>query len=214
MEESMAVIEEVHDEFAKIFGRRYDPWVEEFMTDGAEIVFFLQGGHGVTARFAIQHMRDQGLKVGMVRLRTIRPYPTDRVKDILSKFKVVGVIETNMGLGSVSSGGSLYAEACAALYESPKRPLVLSFMAGMGGEAIVLKEFYWMAKKMTEAQKKRKDRKADALGWIRGVEGRSSSNRIPAEPSSAIGRSGYANDRSSKASASDSRKPESRGALL
>ena len=76
MEGSMAVIEEVHDEFAKIFGRRYDPWLEEFMTDDAEVVFFLQGAHAVTARFAIQHMRDRGLKVGMVRLRTIRPYPT------------------------------------------------------------------------------------------------------------------------------------------
>jgi pyruvate ferredoxin oxidoreductase alpha subunit/oxalate oxidoreductase subunit alpha len=156
MEESMAVIEQVHDEFAKIFGRRYDPWVEEFMTDGADLVFFMQGGHAVTARFAIQHMRDKGLKVGLVRLRTIRPYPTDRVKEVLSKFKVVGVIETNMGLGSVSSGGVLYAEACAALYESPQRPLVVSFMAGMGGEAIVLKEFYWMTQKMTEAQKRGK----------------------------------------------------------
>ena len=124
MEGSMAVIEQAHDEFAKIFGRRYDPWVEEFMTDDAEVVFFLQGAHGVTARYAIKHMRERGAKVGMVRLRTIRPYPTDRVKEVLSKFKVVGVIETNMGLGSVSSGGSLYAEACAALYESQKRPLV------------------------------------------------------------------------------------------
>jgi pyruvate ferredoxin oxidoreductase alpha subunit/oxalate oxidoreductase subunit alpha len=101
-------------------------------------------------------MRDQGLKVGLVRLRTIRPYPTERVNDVLSKFKVVGVIETNMGLGSVSSGGVLYSEVCAALYESQQRPLVLSFMAGMGGEAIVLKEFYWMAQKMTEAQKRGK----------------------------------------------------------
>jgi pyruvate ferredoxin oxidoreductase alpha subunit/oxalate oxidoreductase subunit alpha len=150
MEESMAVIEEVHDQFAKIFGRRYDPWVEEFMTDGADIVFFLQGGHGVTARFAIQHMRDQGLKVGMVRLRTIRPYPTDRVKEILRKFKVVGVIETNMGLGSVSSGGSLYAEVCAALYEKSKRRWCL-LHGRNGGEAIVLKNLL-MAKKMTEAQ--------------------------------------------------------------
>ena len=96
------------------------------------------------------------MKVGLVRLRTIRPYPTDRVKEVLSKFKVVGVIETNMGLGSVSSGGSLYAEVCAALYESPQRPLVVSFMAGMGGEAIVLKEFYWMTEKMLEAQKRGK----------------------------------------------------------
>ena len=64
------------------------------------------------------------------------------------------VVETNMGLGSVSSGGVLYAEACAALYEGAQRPLVMSFMAGMGGEAIVLKEFYWMTQKMLEAQKR------------------------------------------------------------
>jgi pyruvate ferredoxin oxidoreductase alpha subunit/oxalate oxidoreductase subunit alpha len=101
-------------------------------------------------------MRDKGIKVGMVRLRTIRPYPTEQVRESLSKFKVVGVIETNMGLGSVSSGGVLYAEACAALYESDKRPLVFSFMAGMGGEAIVLKEFYWMTQKMIDAQKRGK----------------------------------------------------------
>jgi pyruvate ferredoxin oxidoreductase alpha subunit/oxalate oxidoreductase subunit alpha len=118
------------------------------------VVFFLQGGHAVTARYAIRHMRDRGAKVGLVRLRNIRPYPTDRVRDVLSKFKVVGVVETNMGLGSVSSGGSLYAEVCGALYDSQQRPLVVSFMAGMGGEAIVLKEFYWMTQKMIEAQKR------------------------------------------------------------
>jgi pyruvate/2-oxoacid:ferredoxin oxidoreductase alpha subunit len=69
---------------------------------------------------------------------------------------VVGVIETNLGLGSVSSGGTLYAEVCAAVYENPKRPLIMSFMAGMGGEAIVLKEFYWMTQKMTDALKRGK----------------------------------------------------------
>ena len=100
--------------------------------------------------------RPFGAKVGKVRLRTIRPYPTDRVKDVLSKFKVVGVIETNMGLGSVSSGGVLYGEVTAALYESQQRPRVMSFMAGMGGEAIVLKEFYWMTEKMLDAQRRGK----------------------------------------------------------
>ena len=122
MEGSMAVIEQVHEEFAQIFGRRYDPWVEEFMTDDADVVFFLQGAHGVTARYAIKHMRERGAKVGLVRLRTIRPYPTDRVKEVLSKFKVVGVIETNMGLGSVSSGGSLYAEVCGGALRKPEAP--------------------------------------------------------------------------------------------
>src|SRR6202521_3657303 len=117
LEGSMPVIEQAHEEFARIFGRRYDPWIEEFMTDGAEVVFFMQGAHAVTARYAIRHMRARGAKVGSVRLKTIRPYPTDRVMEVLSKFKVVGVIETNMGLGSVSSGGSAYAETRAAVYE-------------------------------------------------------------------------------------------------
>ena len=111
------------------------------MTDDADVAFFMQGGHAVTARFAIQHMRERGAKVGLVRLRTIRPYPTDRVQEALSKFKVVGVIETNMGLGSVSSGGSLYAEACAALYRKPTAPARHVVHGGLGGEAIVLKEF-------------------------------------------------------------------------
>jgi pyruvate ferredoxin oxidoreductase alpha subunit/oxalate oxidoreductase subunit alpha len=101
-------------------------------------------------------MRQRGAKVGLVRLKTIRPYPTDRVNEVLGKFAVVGVVETNMGLGSVSSGGVLYAEVCAALYESTQRPLVVSFMAGMGGEAIVLKEFYWMTQKMLDAKKRGK----------------------------------------------------------
>lgn len=154
MEGACAVIEQAHDEFAQIFGRRYDPWVEEYMTDDADVAFFLQGGHAVTARYAVKHMRDRGAKVGLVRLRTIRPYPRERVRDVLSKFKVVGVVETNLALGSVASGGALFAEVCGALYDSPQRPLVTSFMAGLGGEAIVLREFYWMTNKLLEAQKR------------------------------------------------------------
>jgi pyruvate/2-oxoacid:ferredoxin oxidoreductase alpha subunit len=158
----------VHDEFAKIFGRRYDPWVEEFMTDDAEVVFFLQGARGDGA-FAIQHMRDRGLKVGMVRLRTIRPYPTDRVKDVLSKFKVVGVIETNMGIGSVSSGGVLYAEVCALL-RKPEAPAGAVVHGGHGrrghrAEGILLDD----GENDGRAETAREDRKAHALGWIRRV---------------------------------------------
>ena len=63
MEESMAVIEEVHDEFANIFGRRYDPWVEEFMTDDAEVVFFHAGrprGDGAFRHSAHARQRREG----------------------------------------------------------------------------------------------------------------------------------------------------------
>ena len=71
-----------------------------------------------------------------------------------------------MGLGSVSSGGSLYAERAPRSTRAPKRPLVLSFMAGMGGEAIVLKEFYWMTQQDARGPEAGQDRKAHALGRV------------------------------------------------
>ena len=115
MEGAVPVIEQAHEEFARIFGRRYDPWIEEFMTDDAEVVFFLQGAHGVTARYAIKHMRERGAKVGLVRLKTIRPYPTDRVKRRRSASSRWSASSRPTWASAASAAAaSLYAEVCAA----------------------------------------------------------------------------------------------------
>ena len=148
-----AVIEEVIDSYNRIMGRSYSPWVEEFMTDGAEIVFFMQGAHAATARHAVRHLREQGVKAGLVKLRFVRPWPTKAVAETLAKFKAVGVIETSTSYGGSMRGGNLLAETRASLYDVPGRPLTTSFMAGLGGEVVPLKEFYWMAQKLTDGLK-------------------------------------------------------------
>ena len=94
------VIEEAVSDYNRIFGRSYSPFVEEFMTHGAEIVFFLQGGHTATARHAVRHLREQGVKAGLVKLRFVRPFPSVQVAQALSKFKAVGVVETSTSAGS------------------------------------------------------------------------------------------------------------------
>ena len=147
------VIEEVVDSYNRIIGRKYSPWLEEFMTEDADVVFFMQGAHAATARHAVRHLREKGLKVGLVKLRFVRPWPTKQVGEVLSKFKAVGVIETSTSYGGSMRGGNLLAEARASLYDVPKRPLTTSFMAGLGGDVIPLQEFYWMAQKLTEAVK-------------------------------------------------------------
>ncbi len=63
------VIREAIADYNKIFGRNYAPFVEEYMTDGAEMVFFMQGAHAMTARHAVRRLRQQGVKVGLVKLR-------------------------------------------------------------------------------------------------------------------------------------------------
>jgi pyruvate/2-oxoacid:ferredoxin oxidoreductase alpha subunit len=150
------VIREAVDDYNRIFGRKYSPFVEEYQTGDAEMVFFIQGAHALTARQAIKHLRGKGLKVGLVKLRFVRPFPTEEVAEVLSKFKAVGVVETSTSYGGAMRGGTLLHEVRAALYDAPQRPLTTSFMAGMGGEVIRLEEFYWMAEVLAAAVKKGK----------------------------------------------------------
>lgn len=147
------VIEEVVADYNKQFGRNYDPFLEKYMTDDADFVFFLQGGHARTAKFAVNHLREKGVKAGMVRLRFIRPFPTEAVAETLSKFKAVGTIETSTSYGGAMKGGNLIHEVRSALYDVPNAPPVTSFMAGLGGEVVSLEEFYSMAKVLAEAAK-------------------------------------------------------------
>lgn len=139
------VIREAIDDFNRIFGRKYSPFLEEYQTEDADVVFFMQGAHALTARHAIKHLRGKGLKIGLVKLRFVRPFPTEEVAEVLSRFKAVGVVETSTSYGGAMRGGNLLHEVRAALYDAPTRPLTTSFMAGMGGEVIPLQEFYWMA---------------------------------------------------------------------
>jgi pyruvate ferredoxin oxidoreductase alpha subunit/oxalate oxidoreductase subunit alpha len=158
------VIKEAIEDFGRIFGRKYSPFVEEFMTDGAEMVFFIQGAHAMTCRHAVRRLRAQGVKVGMVKLRFVRPWPTEDVANILSKFKAVGVIETSTSYGGAMKGGNLLHEVRASLYDCAQRPLTTSFMAGLGGEMVPLKEFYWMAEVMAAGLKAGKMKKS--VFWV------------------------------------------------
>jgi pyruvate ferredoxin oxidoreductase alpha subunit/oxalate oxidoreductase subunit alpha len=164
MLDAPAVIKEAIEDFNRIFGRKYSPFVEEYMTEDAEMAFFIQGAHTMTARHAIKHLRSKGVKIGLVKLRFVRPWPTQEVAEALSKFKAVGVIETSTSYGGAMRGGNLLHEVRASLYDLPQRPLVTSFMAGLGGEMVPLKEFYYMADILAKMIKDGKAKKT--VYWV------------------------------------------------
>ena len=168
MLDTPAVIKEATDDYNRIFGRNYSPFVEEFMTEDAEIGFFIMGAHTMTARHAVKHLRARGVKAGLVKLRWVRPWPTQEVAQALAKFKAVGVVETSTSYGGAMRGGNLLHEVRASLYEQDKRPLTTSFMAGLGGEMVPLKDFYYMAEVLAKALKERRTRQT--VYWV-GFEG-------------------------------------------
>ncbi len=137
MRRAKGVIEEVHQEFKDIFGRGTDsPFYEEYMTEDAEIVFVGMGTLSLPVRVAVRRLRDQGVKVGFVRIKWFRPFATEEIRDVLSRFKAVGVIDRDYSYGSPYCGGVLFNEIRSVLYSAEKLPLVVGFIAGLGGREV------------------------------------------------------------------------------
>jgi pyruvate ferredoxin oxidoreductase alpha subunit/oxalate oxidoreductase subunit alpha len=151
MREVLSLIPGVTDDFNRIFGRKRSPFLEEYKTDDAEIVFFGQGAHTVPARTAVDEMRASGIKAGVVQLRFFRPFPSDVVAKTLGRFKVAGILENSNSFGGVHSAGPLTAETLSALYFAKERPEVLTFFVGLGGENVRLHDYHEMAKAMVAA---------------------------------------------------------------
>jgi oxalate oxidoreductase subunit alpha len=147
------VIQEATADFNRIFKRNYDPFLDKYKIEDAEIAFVLQGAHANTCRKVVDQLRKQGVKAGMVRPRWIIPWPTQILAEALAHVKAVGVVETSTCYGGSMRGGNLTPEVRASLYDLDERPAVCAFMAGLGGETIWPEEFHHMAKILSQAAK-------------------------------------------------------------
>jgi pyruvate ferredoxin oxidoreductase alpha subunit len=147
MERSAGVIREAYADFERIFGRKYgNPFYEEYMTDDADVVLLGMGTLSNAVRVAIRQMREEGKKVGFVRLRWFRPFPAEELAKTLGRFKAVGVIDRDFSLGSPYHSGVVATEVRTALYQSENRPQVVGFICGLGGREVTLPD----VKKMSE----------------------------------------------------------------
>lgn len=147
------VLIQAYDEFGKIFGRKYDPFLEEYLTDDAEVVIFGQGAHMNTAKAVAKRLRDQGEKVGVVRLRCLRPFPYQEILERMSRYKAVGVLDNSAQFGISGGGGVLFSELRTALYDVGDRVKTVGFVAGLGGEMVTHDEFVRMYRKLQEVAK-------------------------------------------------------------
>src|SRR3982075_3062100 len=137
MRQALTVIREAHGEFKELFGRGGEnPFLDEYMTEDAEVVVMGQGTLSLPMKVAIRRLRKEGHKIGLVRLKWFRPFPTEEVVKSLTRFKAVGVIDRDYSFGSPYYGGVLYNEIRSALYSQPKRPAIVGFIAGLGGREI------------------------------------------------------------------------------
>jgi pyruvate/2-oxoacid:ferredoxin oxidoreductase alpha subunit len=158
MEATRSVIKTANEEYQRIIGRGYDV-VETVSTDDAEIVLVTSGAMTSTARVAIQSLRDKGLKVGLLKMKAFRPFPTQEVQEALKNVPKVAVIDRNISLGK---GGIWCQELKAALYPLEHRPVVTGYIAGICGADVSPDMIEDMVVKALE-----RDKPDDLPIWVR-----------------------------------------------
>ncbi len=130
MERALDVIQGVYDRFASVTGRQYSHLMTYLMED-AEIAMIVANSAAGNARIVADQLRAQGVKAGVIKLRTFRPFPAAEYAKALAGVKAVGVMDRADSLGGV--GGPLYMEVLSALYQHDVRVKTANFIYGLGG---------------------------------------------------------------------------------
>jgi pyruvate ferredoxin oxidoreductase alpha subunit len=131
---------DVHDEITSEFCNRFDRCygaVEAYRLDDAEWVIVMSNSFSTIGKAEVGRLRAAGEKVGLLRLRMIRPFPHAEIQWLLDGRRAVAVIDQNL---SVGKGGILFAEVASALTGGSAPPL-LSFIGGLGGRRFRSEEF-------------------------------------------------------------------------
>jgi pyruvate ferredoxin oxidoreductase alpha subunit len=133
MRHAPAVISEVGKLYGELSGRAYD-LIEEYRMDGAELVAVALGSTCGTAKAVVDELRSQGLPVGLLKIRSFRPFPEAEIGAALSSAKAVAVLDRSISFGA--PGGPVHKEIKASLYGSGAGAGLVNYIYGLGGRDI------------------------------------------------------------------------------
>lgn len=136
-------------DWGELTGRYYHP-VEGFNTADAETIFVALGSFAETAGEAVRAMRGQGLKAGLLNLRLWRPFPLEQFTQAVEGALNLIVLDRAVSYGV--SGGPVAGEIRSALYDREDRPQVYSFICGLGGRDVPVRDYIHMFKLVGSGQ--------------------------------------------------------------
>ncbi len=141
-------LRKIDAEFAGTFGRAYGGLTESYRCDDAEAVLVTLGSVTGTARVVVDQLRAMGKKVGLLKLRCVRPFPRDELAKTLGKAKAIGVLEKDISFGYE---GAVFSDVNSALVASGNIPQTFNFVAGLGGRNISKDDIAAMFAKLLRA---------------------------------------------------------------
>ena len=140
-------MKEIFSELANITGRNYGGLIEAYRTEDAEIILVAIGSLAGTIKEAVDELRSNNERVGLVKIRCYRPFPHEDIWDAIKGAKIVLVTEANFSMGSEGAVGmDLKSKLCGR----PNSPHVVDFITGLGGREVNKRTIYQIVQKGQE----------------------------------------------------------------
>ena len=139
MEASKEVIIEVAKKFKEKFGRGFELF-EEYRTEDADYIMLIMGSAAGTAKQAVDDLREQGKKVGVIKLRVFRPFPAKELALALKNCKCVAIMDRTESYNG--NGGPLASEVLAGLYREKVMIETVSYTYGLAGRDFMVETVY------------------------------------------------------------------------
>ncbi|MEA3316530.1 MAG: transketolase C-terminal domain-containing protein [Bacteroidota bacterium] len=149
MMDSLQVIQDVDKEYGDLFGRYYNGLIDTYKCKDADVVLITVGSVTGTARIVVDKMRKEGKKVGLLKLRYMRPFPEKEVNEVLKDKAVIGVLDKDISFGFE---GTIYTNVNSSLSRLIKKPASYNFVAGMGGRDISKQDIEEMYNNLFDAK--------------------------------------------------------------
>jgi pyruvate ferredoxin oxidoreductase alpha subunit len=125
-------IQEVNSEYTALSGRSYgNGLIDQYKLDDAEVAVVCVGSTAGTLKVLIDGLRQEGIKAGLLRLRTFRPLPVEELQNALKNTKAIAVMDKSMSFGG--HGGAVFHEVRHALYGIQMQPPIVNYIYGLGG---------------------------------------------------------------------------------
>ena len=144
-------IQEIDAEYARIFGRSYHGMYEEYRCEDAELVIVATGSVAGTTRVVVNELREMGWKVGMIKLKSFRPFPKEFFASISGKYKALGVIDKSVSFGY---DGTIYGDVKSSMYGSGDTKMA-NFICGLGGRDVskdMIAEMFEVLRNLSEGK--------------------------------------------------------------
>lgn len=134
MQRALDLAESLDGEFQAAFGRAWGGSIEAYRTEDAEVLLVGSGSACGTLKVAIDHLRQEGVRAGLARIRMFRPFPRRRLAELMRGRRAVGVLDRSVCFGWNS--GHLYVDVRATAADLAARMPLVNFIGGLAGADI------------------------------------------------------------------------------